>query len=86
MAYYFLDTASFLASLVEIVKKSDYAQIGEVCLWQGEKNVCIAIVMILSILFSTNNQAYANNTENENVVIKHLFVIHLYLLNLPAFL
>ena len=69
--YYFLDTASFLASLVEIVKKSDYAQIGEVCLWQGEKNVCIAIVMILSILFSTNNQAYANNTENENVVIKH---------------
>lgn len=67
----FLDTASFLASLVEIVKKSDYTQIGEVCLWQGEKNVCIAIVMILSILFSTNNQAYANNTENENVVIKH---------------
>jgi len=36
-----------------------------------KKSVCIAIVMILSILFSTNNQAYANNTENENVVIKH---------------
>lgn len=71
MAYYFLDAASFLASLVEIVKKSDYAQIGEVCSWQGEKNVCIAIVMILSILFSTNNQAYANNTENENGVIKN---------------
>ncbi|CDB12677.1 unknown [Eubacterium sp. CAG:192] len=30
-----------------------------------KKSVCIAIVMILSILFSTNNQAYANNTENE---------------------
>ena len=53
------------------MKKCDYAQIGEVCLWLGEKNVSIAIVMILSILFSTNNQAYANNTENENVVIKH---------------
>ena len=30
-----------------------------------KKSVCINIVMILSILFSTNNQAYANNTENE---------------------
>ena len=36
-----------------------------------KKSVCIAIVMILSILFSTNNQAYANNTENENGVIKN---------------
>lgn len=71
MAYYFFRRSFFFGFVSGDSEKSDYAQIGEVCLWQGEKNVCIAIVMILSILFSTNNQAYANNTENENVVIKH---------------
>ena len=34
-----------------------------------KKSVCINIVMILYILFSTNNQAYANNTENEIATI-----------------
>ena len=38
-----------------------------------KKSVCINIVMILSILFSTNNQAYANNTENEITNIAQIY-------------
>lgn len=38
-----------------------------------KKSVCIAIVMILFILFSTNNQAYANNTENEITNIAQVY-------------
>ncbi|MEE0715988.1 MAG: hypothetical protein UCH84_05270 [Eubacterium sp.] len=38
-----------------------------------KKSVCIAIVMILSILFSTNNQAYTNNTENEITNIAQVY-------------
>lgn len=38
-----------------------------------KKSVCIAIVMILSILFSTNNQAYANDTENEITKIAQVY-------------